>query len=183
MLTIAVIVFTLLSLAPALTDGTNPDHIRALFGIGGACGVCCRRGFVRVAVGDSYVEVTDDAIFVRFESFFNMAHPRLRTSWTCGRSVPQPRFRLSLGAGDELSRPHLVFARREDDCDHDGGTGPTVRLFPRTCSSPRLCLRCQISEGPHGGNRERAAPLSRPACLTSFVLLECWRRDPTRGGT
>lgn len=137
-LTIVVIVFTLLSLTPALTDGTNPDHVRAIVGIGVLALFVLGAAIFVVSVADSYVEVDDDAISVRFESFFRVripladvgavrvmeAHPRWRFRWGLATNF---RDRISCSHGGRLVEIEMA-------------TPLAVRLWPRTLMVERFWL-------------------------------------------
>ena len=161
-LTIAVIVFTLLSLAPALTDGTNPDHARALFGIGVLSAFVLGAVLFWVAISDSYVEVSRDAIAVRFESFFNVRIP-VEDIVDVRPLDPQPRYRFRWGIATNF--------RDRISCSHGGrmlaitmSEPVTVRLWPRTLFVTRFWLavpddRALLSAIQHA--REGLTPAER----------------------
>lgn len=137
-LTIAVIVFTLLSLTPALTDGSNPDHVRALLGIGVLAAFVVGAALFVVSVSDSYIEIAPDTIEVRFESFFNVRIP-VEDIADVRLLDPQPRFRFRWGLATNF--------RDRISCSHGGrlialtmSEPVTVRLWPRTLLVTRFWL-------------------------------------------
>jgi hypothetical protein len=75
LVTLAVIVFSLLSLYPALIDRANPDHVRAIWGMA-VLGVFVLGAVAFMAsISDSYIEIEDGILTIRFESFFGARIP------------------------------------------------------------------------------------------------------------
>ncbi len=163
-LTIAVIVFTLLSLAPALTDGTNPDHVRALFGIVVLSAFVLGAVLFWVAISDSYVEVSGDTIAVRFESFFNVRIP-VEGIVDVRPLDPQPRFRFRWGLATNF--------RDRISCSHGGrmlvltlSEPVTVRLWPRTLLVTRFWLAVPDDQAFTAAIEQvRAAASAQPVTL------------------
>jgi hypothetical protein len=144
-LTIGVIVLTLLSLTPALTDGSNPDHVRAILGIGVLSLFVAGAASFVVSVGDSHVEIHDDTIDVRFESFFRVRIPVAQVGAVRVRPT-QSRWRLRWGLATNF--------RDRISCSH-GGTMVEiemaepleVRLWPRTLQVRRFWVAVKDHDG------------------------------------
>jgi hypothetical protein len=137
-LVVAVTVFAVLSLYPALIHGTRQDHERALFGFTVLAAFIVAATVFTVAVNDSYVDIDGKSLFVRFEAFFAMEVP-LADVVAVRRIDPRPRWRYRFGLSTnfedriscshggplveiELSRPH------------------NARLWPRRIPVTRLWL-------------------------------------------
>jgi hypothetical protein len=70
-LVLAVTVFGLVSIWPALTNGSGADNQRAIFALLVVLLFMGAGITVAVAISDSYVELDADALFIRFEAFFS----------------------------------------------------------------------------------------------------------------
>ena len=127
---LAVSVFTLLSLEPALVDGSNPDHLRALAGVSVLAFFMVASAVFVVSLGDSYIEVDDRVIHIRFESFFGVDVP-IADVRRVTKIHPRPNWRYRWGLAtnfrDRVSCSHggqLVEIELERPCE--------VKLWPRT---------------------------------------------------
>ena len=142
---VSVTVFTLLSLEPALVDGHNPDHLRAL------AGVCILAAFLvgaavfTASLGESYIEIRDEVVSVRFESFFGVEFP-LRDIVRVQEIDPRPRWRYQWGLAtnfhDRVSCSHggqLVEVELASPC--------VVKLWPRTLEVSRFWLAARDYRG------------------------------------
>lgn len=135
---LAVTVFTLISLEPALLDRASPDHLRALFGIGMLAFFMLGAVVFMVSLDDSYVQIEEGVVTVRFESFFHVdflasdvisvapvdPHPRWRYRWGLATNFHD---RVSCSHGGQLVEVQL-----EHPC--------VVRLWPRTLHVTRFWL-------------------------------------------
>lgn len=135
---LAVSVFALLSLSPALADTQSPDHLRALGGMV-VLGAFLLGGVIfTVSISDGGVDVTDKRVTVRFESFFRAAIP-LEDIVGVREISPRPSWRyrwgLSTNWHDRISCSHggqiveIVLARPH-----------VVRLWPRTVEVTKVWL-------------------------------------------
>jgi hypothetical protein len=146
-LVLAVTVLGLVSLWPALSHGSADDHQRALLGLLVVLMFMGAGTTVAVAISDSYVEIDEYTLFVRFEAFFSFELPLVDI--VAVRVIdPRPQWRYRFGLSTnytdriacshggplveiELARPHIV------------------RLWPRHLAVQRVWL----------GVREHAAIL------------------------
>lgn len=74
-LVLAVSVFGLVWIAPALTNGGANDHERAIFGLTVVLLFIAMATTVAVAVTDCYADLDGHALFIRFEAFFTAEIP------------------------------------------------------------------------------------------------------------
>lgn len=101
-LVVAVTVFGLLSIWPALSDGNPVDDARAIFAL---CAITFFIGAsitVAVALGESYVDLDGETIFIRFESFFS-AEIALADVVAVRAIDPRPRWRYRLGLSTDYA--------------------------------------------------------------------------------
>jgi hypothetical protein len=140
-----VTVFALLSLVPALADGNAQDVRRAIFGFTVVAMFVTVASTFAVAINDSYVEVDDRAIYVRFEAFFNMEVPRADIA-SVRLIDPRPRWRYRFGLSTN-------FVDRIA-CSHGGRfveitlSRPwRTRLWPRHIDVTRLWLAVTDADG------------------------------------
>ncbi len=95
-LVLTVAVFAFVSLYPALADGSANDQQRALFGLAVVLFFIGMAAVFVVAINDSFIELNTDALYIRFESFFQAEVPTadiVRVSYV----DPQPRWRYRFG--------------------------------------------------------------------------------------
>ncbi len=108
-LVIGVSVFGLLSLYPALGNGTSSDHQRAIFGLAVLAAFVVSGTVFSVAINDSFVEIDDSMLRIRFEAFFGADVP---LAWVVGVEMiePHPRWRYRFGLAtnfvDRISCSH-----------------------------------------------------------------------------
>jgi hypothetical protein len=130
--------FALVSLAPAFTEGTASDRERALFGIGVALAFIVMGSVLLAAINESYIDLDDRALSVRFEGFFGLVVPLADVAEV--RMVdPRPRWRYRLGLSSDF---------RERVCASHGGQIVELRLaapvpaqlWPRRLAIRRLWL-------------------------------------------
>lgn len=135
-LVIVVVVFAALSLYPALINGSNQDHERALFGLTVLAGFVVSAVLIWVAMDDSYIELDRERLYVRFEAFFN-TEIDVANIVRVAPVDPRPRWRYRFGLSTNF----------EDRiaCSHGGRfveielakPSPT-RLWPRHIAVRRL---------------------------------------------
>lgn len=108
-LVLCVTVFAFLSLVPALTSGDGDDVRRAIFGFTIVAMFAAIASTFAVAINDSFVEVDDRTVYVRFEAFFNMEFP-LADIVAVRFIDPRPRWRYRFGLStnftDRISCSH-----------------------------------------------------------------------------
>ena len=133
---LAVSVFALMSLYPALRDVANPDHGRAIVGMLVLGAFVLAAAVFLVSMNDGYVEIDELSVTVRFESFFNVRFP-LADIVRVQPIDPHPRWRYRWGLSTNF--------RDRVACSHGGrlveielARPCTVRLWPRTLEVPRL---------------------------------------------
>ena len=135
---VSVFVFTLMSMEPALTDRSSPDHVRALVGITVLAVFVVLAVAYMVSLSDSYVEIDRGLVFVRFESFLHFAF-RLEDIESVEVINPRPAWRYRWGLAtnfrDRISCSHggqLIEIRLRNPC--------RIRLWPRTLLVRRIWL-------------------------------------------
>jgi hypothetical protein len=143
-LVVAVTVFALVSLYPALSDPASADHGRAIFGIGVVGAFVLGGVLFAAAIEDGFVEVTDTAVSVRFEGFFHM-HIPLADIASVSPVEPRPRCRYRFGLSTDF--------RERISCSHGGAfvevrlaRPQTVRLWPRRIAVTRVWLAVREHE-------------------------------------
>ena len=135
---LAVSVFALLSLSPALLDPSSPDHGRALFGIAVLSFFVVGAVLFMVSINDSYVVIDDADVIVRFEGFFNAAFP-VEHIVAVTPIDPRPRWRYRWGLATNF--------RDRISCSHGGklveialAHPVEIKLWPRTLHVTRFWL-------------------------------------------
>jgi hypothetical protein len=93
---VALSVFAILSLYPALGNGTSQDQQKAIFGFTVLAAFIVMASIFAVAVNDSHVTIEDGAVQVRFEAFFNTRFP-LADIVRVREIDPRPRWRYRFG--------------------------------------------------------------------------------------
>ncbi len=160
-LVLTVTVFGLLSIVPALTNGTANDHQRAIFGLAVMLLFAASATTVAVAINDSAIEVDDESVYIRFEAFFHATFP-VRDIVAIRYIDPKPawrfRFGLSTNFNDRLS------------CSHGGRmieielAAPTrVHLWPRYLEITTFWLAVREHESFISALRQRVAATGSPA--------------------
>ncbi len=157
---LAVAVFALVSLYPALAGGTREEHERALFGLTVLAGFMIAAAVFAVAINDSHVEIDDEYLHVRFEAFF-AASIRLADIIAVRVIEPKPGWRYRFGLSTNL----------EDRiaCSHGGqfveielAEPHLIRLWPRSLPVTRLWLAVRehdaFLEELHRATVSRAEP-------------------------
>jgi hypothetical protein len=108
-LVLSVTVFAFLSLIPALLEGDAQDVKRAIFGFTIVAFFVSIASTFAVAINDSFVEIDDRSVIIRFEAFFNMQFP-LRDVVAARLIDPRPgwryRFGLSTNFTDRIACSH-----------------------------------------------------------------------------
>jgi hypothetical protein len=137
-LVLTVTVLGLVSLWPALSNGSADDHQRALFGLLVVLMFMGVGTTVAVAISDSFVELDERTLFVRFEAFFSLEVPL--SDVVAVRAIdPRPhwrfRFGLSTNYADRIA------------CSHGGpmveielAHPRIIRLWPREIHAHRIWL-------------------------------------------
>jgi hypothetical protein len=137
-LVLTVTVFGLVSIWPALTNGTPDDNRRAVFALlvvllfmGGGITVA-------VAISDSHLELDERTLYVRFEALFSMEVPV--SEIVAVRAIdPRPRWRYRFGLSTNFTDRIC--------CSHGGrlleielARPIPTRLWPRPVAVQRLWL-------------------------------------------
>ncbi len=108
---ITVMAFALVTIWPALTEGTPDERQRALFGFATVIFFVAVATTFAVAINDSYVEVDDRMLLVRFEAFFTAEVP-LADIVAVREIDPRPRWRFRFGLSTDF--------RERVCCSHGG---------------------------------------------------------------
>ncbi len=137
-LVLTVVVFGLMAVYPALTDGTPDEYQRAMFGMLVVLGFAAMATTFSVAMSDSHVEIDGETLSIRFEGFFNASLP-LSDIVAVTPIDPRPRWRYRWGLSTNF----------EDRiaCSHGGrfvevelAHAWTTRLWPRRIAVRRFWL-------------------------------------------
>jgi hypothetical protein len=108
---ITVTAFALVTIWPALTDGTPDEQHRAMFALAAVIFFVAVATTFAVAINDSYIELDDRSLFVRFEAFFSAEVPL--ADITAVREIdPRPRWRFRFGLSTDF--------RERICCSHGG---------------------------------------------------------------
>jgi hypothetical protein len=160
-LVLTVTVFACLSLYPAFVEGGAGERERALFGVAVVLGFAGMAAIFAVAINDSYVELNADALYIRFESFFEAEIPArdiVRVSYIDPRPAWRYRFGLSTNFDDRIS------------CSHGGrfveielARPWRTRLWPRQVLATRFWLAVREHEALIDGLRRVAPQAFTPA--------------------
>jgi hypothetical protein len=145
LVTLAVAVFGLLSLYPALVDSSNPDHLRAIWGFAVLGVFVFGAVMFMVSISDCYVELDDAHVSIRFESFFNARFPI--DDIDAVRAIePRPGWRYRWGLSTNW--------RDRISCSHGGqlveielSSPQEIKLWPRTLQITRFWVAVRGHEG------------------------------------
>jgi hypothetical protein len=135
---VALAVFAILSLYPAVGHGTSQDQQRAIFGFAVLSAFIVMASIFAVAINDSHVSIEDGAVHIHFEAFFNTRFPI--TDIAAVREIdPRPRWRYRFGLStdfeDRISCSHggrLIEIELNRPC--------ATRLWPRTVAVRRFWI-------------------------------------------
>jgi hypothetical protein len=143
-LLLVVAVFGLLACEPALSSGFAQDRERAIFSLAFMLLFVAAGVTFSVAINDSYVELLDDRLQVRFEAFFHLEIP-LEDIVSVQRIDPASAWRFRFGLSTDWAGRVC--------CSHGGPLlelqlhrAAKVRLWPRTVRIERLWLGVQEQE-------------------------------------
>ena len=127
---VALAVFAILSLYPAVGNGTSQDQQRAIFGFTILAAFIVTASVFNVAMDDSHVTIDAGEVHIHFEAFFD-ARFQLADVIGAREIDPRPRWRYRFGLStnfeDRIACSHggkLIEIELERPC-------PT-RLWPRT---------------------------------------------------
>lgn len=95
-LVLMVTVFGLLSVYPALSEGTARDYNRAIFGLIVMLSFVATATTVAVGISDSYVELDAESLYIRFETFFSADVP-VADIIAVRPIAPRPAWRFRFG--------------------------------------------------------------------------------------
>jgi len=144
-LVLCVTVFALLSLVPALLDGTAREAQRAVFGFTIVAMFVTLASTFTVAINDSFIEVDEHTVYVRFEAFFSMEFP-LDSIASLAFIDPRPRLRYRFGLSTNF--------RDRISCSHGGQFVEIVlrepwrtRMWPRHLDVTRVWVAVNDAEG------------------------------------
>lgn len=135
---ITVTAFALVTIWPALTEGTSDDRQRAVFALAAVILFVSIATTFAVAINDSYIEVDDRSLVIRFEAFFSAAVPL--ADIVAVRAIdPRPAWRFRFGLSTDF---------RERICCSHGGQIVEVelrrawqtRVWPREIAVRRFWL-------------------------------------------
>ena len=132
-LVVAVTVFGMLSIWPALTDGNPVDDTRAIFAFCVMVFFMAAGITVAVALSESYVDLDQRALSIRFEAFFSSEIP-LTDIVAVSPIDPRPRWRYRLG----LSTDYV----ERISCSHGG---PLIEIELAHARATRLWPRRSIN--------------------------------------
>jgi len=108
---ITVTAFALVTIWPALTEGTPSERERATFALAAVTFFVAVATTFAVAINDSYVELDGRTLYVRFEAFFSAEVPL--TNIVAIREIdPRPRWRFRFGLSTDF--------RERICCSHGG---------------------------------------------------------------
>jgi len=135
---VALSVFAILSLYPALGNGSSQDQQKAIFGFTVLAAFIVMASIFAVAVNDSHVTIEDDALHIHFEAFFDTRFP-LAYIVRVSEIDPSPgwryRFGLSTTFEDRIACSHggrMVEIELERPC--------ITHLWPRRIAVRRYWL-------------------------------------------
>lgn len=134
---ITLFTFALLNLYPALTRGTPNDHERAVFGLTVLMAFTVLATVAAVAINDSYVEIEEETLFIRFEAFFNVRVP-LADVLHVSFIDPKPAWRYRFGLSADRGRVACSHGGRMVQIELARPCG--VKIWPRTHSVRRFWL-------------------------------------------
>jgi hypothetical protein len=162
-LVLCVTVFAFLSLVPALMDGDPDDVKRAIFGFTIVAMFAAIASTFAVAINDSFVEVDEQSVYVRFEAFFNMEFP-LRDVVSAELIDPRPRWRYRFGLSTNFTD--------RISCSHGGrfieitlARPWRTRLWPRYINVTRVWLAVRDADALLATLRAGTAPAEDVAPL------------------
>ena len=131
-------VFAILTLYPALGNGTTDDQQRAVFGFTVLMAFVVMASIFAVAINDSHVLIEDTTLHVRFEAFFNTRFP-LADIVRVTEIDPRPRWRYRFGLSTDFEE--------RISCSHGGplveielAQPCSTRLWPRRIPVRRFWL-------------------------------------------
>jgi len=134
---VALTAFAIFTLYPALSGSAN-DVQRAIFGFTVLAFFVVLASIFAVTVDDSYADVDEDVLQVRFETFFNATIP-IADIVRVAPIDPRPRWRYRAGLSTNF--------RERVCCSHGGrlieielAKPVTVKLWPRRLEIPRFWL-------------------------------------------
>lgn len=138
MLVLAVAVFALVSLYPALAGGTRDEHERALFGLTVLGSFMIAAAVFAVAINDSHVEIDDEYLHVRFEAFFATSI-RLSDIVAIRAIDPRPHWRYRFGLSTNFE-DRVACSHGGQFVDIQLAEPKSIRLWPRNIPVTRLWL-------------------------------------------
>jgi hypothetical protein len=98
---ITVTSFALVTIWPALTDGTPHEQQRAMFALAAVVFFVSIATTFAVAINDSYIELGGETLFIRFEAFFTAEVP-ISEIVAIREIDPRPRWRFRFGLSTDL---------------------------------------------------------------------------------
>lgn len=159
-LVLTVAVFALVTLYPALDQGTFGDRQRAILGLAVVTVFVVLASVFAAAINDSVVELTQNSLYVRFESFFHAEVPLAditRVAYIDPHPAWRYRFGLSTNFEDRVS------------CSHGGrfieielARPWHTRLWPRDIGVTRFWLAVREHEALMSELRRAAPAAFRP---------------------
>jgi hypothetical protein len=135
---ITITAFALVTIWPALVDGTGEERGRAVFALALITFFVAVATTFAVAINESYVQLDDRSLHVRFEAFFSATFPLADISAV--REIdPRPRWRFRFGLSTDF---------RERICCSHGGRIVEIelrrpwqtRIWPRHIGVRRVWL-------------------------------------------
>lgn len=137
-LVLTVSVFGFLSLFPSLAAGSAADGRQAIFGLTVVLFFIALATTFAVAINDSYVEIDDDTLHIRFEAFFGAAIPL--SDIAAVRAIdPRPRWRYRFGLSTDF-KERLACSHGGQMLEIELARPWRTRLFPRTVTVRRFWL-------------------------------------------
>ena len=142
---ITITAFALVTIWPALIEGTSDERGRAIFALALVGFFVAVATTFAVAINESYIELDEVSLFVRFEAFFSATIPL--TDITAVREIdPRPRWRFRFGLSTDF---------HERICCSHGGRLVEVelqrawetRIWPRTIAVRRFWFAVKEYDG------------------------------------
>ena len=157
---VALTVFAILSLYPAVGHGTTQDQQRAIFGFAVLAAFIVTASVFTVAINDGHVTIEDGEVRIHFEAYFNASFPL--TDIIAVREVdPRPRWRYRFGLStnfqDRIACSHggrFVEIELAQPC--------ATRLWPRTIAARRFWIAVQEHDGLLGTLRRELGKRQDP---------------------
>ena len=158
---VAITAFALVTIWPALVDGTSDERGRAVFALALVIFFVAVATTFAVAINESYIELDESSLFVRFEAFFSATIP-LADIIAVREIDPRPSWRFRFGLSTDFHERIC--------CSHGGRlievelqrAWPT-RIWPRNIAVRRFWFAVKEHDALLRDLEDRIAAASVPA--------------------